>query len=489
MKIAIVGGGTSAWLTAAYLLNNIPGIRITVIDKEFGKTVGVGEATIIDFPEFIRRCGFKFEDWFVGVDATFKAGISFPNWKREGTEIWHPFFTNLTYKDFKSNIWDFYAFRGNELDYKEYSCMLYDTSVRHNKVDFTDLTSYAYHIDAGKLVQYIQSRISDRIRLIKKEVTEVVRNDTGEIDHLKLIDDSLESADLYIDCTGFLSLLKKQERVDVSDRLYCNTALAGRISYQNESEEKRPYVICDAVEHGWVWKIPVNSRLGTGLVFNRDITDIEDAKEYFYKYWNGRLSKDDMKVIDWTPYYIKNFWDKNVVSIGLSGGFIEPLESSGISLIIKGIQTLEQRLRHKFFNQHDIDLYNSSMIRLYEDVIDFVNMHYSDSEKTGKFWDYVRSKFTPSDTQNFFAEVIRNPEFRKTLPQTDDPNTNSIFGVDSWICWMAQYDYKFGVDRNDFISSIADETLKSFYKTEQLRKLRCLPHVDLIKYVRQEIDL
>lgn len=489
MKIAIVGGGTSAWLTAAYLLNNLPGIEIMVIDKEVGRSIGVGEATIIDFAEFMRQCGFNFEDWFVGADATFKAGILFPNWKKEGTEIWHPFFTNLVYKNHNANVWDFYAYRSDDLDYKDYSCMLYDSAVRHHKVDFTDLSNYAYHVDAGKLVQYVQARIAHRIRVIKQEVVEVVKNQTQEVDYLKLIDGSCISADLFVDCTGFLSLLKKQDKVDISDRLFCNTAVAGRISYQDELEEKRPYVICDAVEHGWIWTIPVSSRIGTGLVFNRDITDIETAKEYLCQYTNGRLTKDNMKVIDWTPYYVRNFWEKNIVSIGLSGGFVEPLESSGISLIIKGIQSLEQRLRQKFYNQYDIDLYNTSMIRLYEDVVDFVSMHYIDSEKKGKFWDFVRSKSTYSDTKLFFEEIITNPEFRNTLPFTPEANTNSIFGVDSWICWLSQLGYKFGVNNVELMKPIAEEKLRDFYKTEQLRKLRSLPHIDLVRYLRQDIDL
>lgn len=484
MKITIVGGGTAGWLTAAYLIRNLPNIELSIVDKEVGSSIGVGEGTILDFFDFMKQCRFNFEDWFVNVDATFKAGILFSNWQKQGSEIWHPFFTALRYSDYQCDVWEFLAYR-NDLDYKDYACMMHDSAVRHNKVDYSDAGLYAFHVDAGKLVTYVQERIKEEITIIKKEVVQVNRGRDDEITSLGLIDGTLIKSDLYIDCTGFASLLKKQKKVDLTDRLFCDTAVAGRIPYENIKEETRPYVICDAVEHGWIWRIPVKSRLGSGLVFNRSVTDPEDAKDYLVKYWNGRIHRDNLKVIDWTPFYIENSWETNVVSIGLSAGFVEPLESTGISLIIKGIQTLEQRLRISYYNDADIELYNVMMKNYFENTIDFINMHYSDSTNDGPFWDYVRSKFQATDKQNFIQRVMQDSKFRNSLTKKFEPNTYTMFSLTSWVCLMNQYGYKFDADPSSNLAAIANRELKNFYDIEQSRKLKSIPHLDLIDFFHQ----
>lgn len=480
MNIVVVGGGTAGWMTAAYLSRNLPNTQVTVIDKEHGTPIGVGEGTILDFFNFMRDCKFDFSDWFQHVDATFKAGILFTNWQQQGSQIWHPFFSNLHVSDLDRNLWELLAYR-NDLDYKEYCCMLYDSAVNNNLVDQIESGIYAFHVDAGKLVTYIQDRCRE-ITVIKKEVVNVNRNDNGNIISLGLIDQSLVQADLYVDCTGFNSLLKEQKQVDITDRLFCDTAVAGRVTFEDVEKETRPYVICDAVEHGWIWRIPTQSRIGSGLVFNRSVTDPEIAKDYLVNYWNGRIKKEDLRVINWTPYYIENFWENNVVSIGLSAGFVEPLESTGISLIIKGAVELENRLRLGLIGKNDSKLYNSIMTNYFESVIDFVNMHYSDSTNTGPFWDYVRSKFKPSEYQQFIEKIITNLDFRNSTPKKYDPSSFTLFQVPSWICLMNQYGYKLANDGDPNMRRAAEQVLANFYNDEQVRKHRATPHTKLINY-------
>ena len=483
MRIIIVGGGTAGWMTAAYLSRNLPRTKITVIDKEHGTPIGVGEGTVLDFFGFMRDCGFEFNDWFTNIDATFKAGILFSNWQKEGSKIWHPFFANLHLNHLNMDIWEILAYKNN-LDYKEYACMLYDSAVNHNLVDLHETGIYSFHVDAGKLVTYIQNKCSSTVEIIKKEVVTINKNEDGEITSLELIDCSIETADLYIDCTGFRSLLKKQKKVDINNRLFCNTAVAGRVNFQNYEQEVRPYVICDAVEHGWIWQIPTQSRIGSGLVFNRDVTDTDLAKEFLCNYWNGRLKKENLKVIDWTPYYIENFWEKNIVSIGLSAGFVEPLESTGISLIIKGVVELENRLRLGLVLENDKPLYNTIIKNYFENVIDFVNMHYSSSTNTGIFWDHVRAKFQPSPTQKFIEKIINDHNFRHSISRKFDPNSFTMFQIPNWICLMVQYGFNLLSDGNKDMQFHAELALEKFYKDEQVRKYRCTPHVNLIEYYK-----
>jgi tryptophan halogenase len=336
-SIVIVGGGTSGWLAAAYLHNNHPGTKITVVDKEIGNAIGVGEATLLNFEPFMLECGFPIEDWFVKLDTGYKSGIMFSNWQKTGNDIWHPFYKGKRRLKHGFRLWDIWSLN-QEFDFKTYALGSYSNTVLNNTVDIDPVNNpNAYHIDCGKLVLYVQKKLQDKIEIIRSEVVEVEK-DGDTVSSLTLKNGDTIAADLFIDCTGFLQLLRTPNtRIDLSNRLFVNTAVVCQIPYENRKEEFKPYAICDATDHGWLWKIGVSSRIGSGMVFNRNITSIDEAKEYFVKYWNNRIPVEKVRAINWDPYYIKDQWSGNVVNIGLSAGFIEPLESTGIALIIEGI--------------------------------------------------------------------------------------------------------------------------------------------------------
>ena len=161
-NIVILGGGTSAWLAAAFLSHQCPYFSITVVDKEVGTPVGVGEGTIMNFQPFMESCGFSFNEWFPEINASYKAGVLFPNWVDKGNIIWHPFMMNssLSTGTTLHNAWS----RTQDLDFKHYGLGLYDISVNHNKIDPN--IKYAFHVDAGKLVEYIQKKLVKKVKLI-----------------------------------------------------------------------------------------------------------------------------------------------------------------------------------------------------------------------------------------------------------------------------------------------------------------------------------
>lgn len=210
MKIIIVGGGSSAWLSAAYLLNNVPKVEITVIDKEVGNPVGVGEATILNFGTFMEECGFAKAEWLYELDATLKTGIMFPGWGTTDNEVWHPFQTNVTYPDSSSlDVWA----QHQDLPFKRYATTNYDAATSR-LIDFTAPDQrFGYHVDCGKMVVYIQKKIKSFVTCINSAVTEVIKDDEGNINKLVLNNGEEHTADLYIDCTGFISLLKEQKFV------------------------------------------------------------------------------------------------------------------------------------------------------------------------------------------------------------------------------------------------------------------------------------
>ena len=428
--IVIVGGGSSGWMAAA-AISRCNDVNVTLVDKEVPTPLGVGEATLLSFEKFmVEQCGFNPNEFLRELDAGLKAGILFKDWGHKGNEIWLPFYwLNYPFTDPPVSMVDAWS-TSQDIDFKKLE-VLYQCSM-DNIIDRTQIgEGYAVHIDCIKLINYIKEKISDRITYVNSSVKDI----SGNI--LDLENGDQIYADLFIDCTGFKSILKrKRDRVNLSDRLYVDTAVAGPIEYEDKHNEFRPYTTTTAVYDGWIWNTPLQSRIGTGLVFNRNITSIDQAKEYFCSFWDQRTTPDKLKVIDWTPYYDTNQWDGNVVSIGLSAGFIEPLESTGLGLIIEGIKTLSKLLNDGFCNQYDINYYNNHMALAYEQCVDYVNCHYSKSNINSPFWDYVRDNYKMSEAQEVFLDEMSS-ENKTIMPG----GKGFIFGVGNWIHWLIQAGY------------------------------------------------
>ena len=185
-NITIVGGGSAAWLAAAYIRNNMWDVPLTIIDKEVGTPIGVGEATVLTFPSFLRECGLHERDWFTQVDGSYKAGINFPGWKKPGNTVWHPFYLNKSYIDQAITQYDVWADLGKRETFQELALPCYKTTM-DNKIDIHHAyTTLAYHIDCGKLVKRLQEICQRDMNIIKSEVVDVIRDDEGYITELKL---------------------------------------------------------------------------------------------------------------------------------------------------------------------------------------------------------------------------------------------------------------------------------------------------------------
>jgi tryptophan halogenase len=483
-KITIVGGGTAGWMAAAFLSKFHPEHKITIIDKVVSTPVGVGEATVLDFEPFMKECGFDFAELLTAVDGSFKGGILFPGWGKEDNTVWHPFFIHVKYKDLRyTSQWDVWA-QDQSQPFSTHGIPMLKVCEEH-KIDLNNSAYYGYHVDCGKLVNFIESKIHPFIDIIRSGVVEVVK--TGSTVSKLILENGTEHhADLFIDCTGWTNLLKTPKKVNLEDRLFCNTAVAGHVPYVDESTEFRPYVISEAVDHGWIWKIPVQGRFGSGLVFNRNITDVEEAKEFFVKHWDNRVSKDKLKVIDWTPYYVENCWEGNVVSVGLSSGFIEPLESTGLAFMRAGIRRISDKISLGRWDEYDIALYNAQMKRTYEDTVDFINMHYANSQRKSPFWDYVREKHVTSKSQLFYEEYMKDPEEAfKYIPELSRDST--MFHHVNWILWMIQLGYP--VNKNiDLPKEIVEDIMKGFIHNENLRCETSIDHCRIIDTLNARRD-
>ena len=457
-SVTIIGGGSSAWLTAAYLKNNT-NYSITVIDKEDGKNIGVGEATTRGFIEFLSECGFKKSQWFKEIEATYKSGIYFPNFGKD-KDVWHPFLLSLPNEEYSSNLYEALTYNKERI-YKDLPFQ--DISLK-NEVNFTSLEHYAYHIDCTKLVNFIKNNID--VNFINSEVVEIDYTESL-IEKIKLKSEKYIKSDLYIDCTGFKQILgNNKDRVDTTNRLFCDTAVAGHVEYNDKEKEFKPYVTSSAVDHGWIWNIPIQSRMGSGLVFNRTITSIETAKEYLINYYPDN-KVTNLKVIDWTPYYLKRQWKGNIVNIGLSSGFVEPLESTGLMIIMESIKLLVRNLQ-----DGSVEKFNNKMVDNYEDVIDFINMHYQYSNIISDFWNYVRGNIISSHKTEHYKNIL------KYGIKIDDSVGNNIFDNGSWICWMLQCE-DIIIENKNIDKDRSIKILNEYNKTYCNRKT-IVKHIDYV---------
>ena len=445
-RLVIAGGGTAGWITASWFARRWGNkMEVVIIDKSKPDRVGVGEATLLSFPKVMSDMGYHVKDWIHEIDATFKAGILFPGWGKEDNVIWHPFgFAILGDEQDPSQarvpMFDAWSNYQNEYDMKDVSA-LYQSAML-NKIEPDEIgPTYAFQIDCGKLVTFLQRNTLPSCTYIQSDIKAVIRDGESDditksnIKELVLDDGSRITGDLFIDCTGWKQLLIGQDNIDLSDRLFIDSALAGRVKYKDQDKEMHPYTDCMAMEHGWRWRIPTRSRMGTGYCFNRSISDPDVVADDFIKHWDNRITKDELKLLDWKPQRCKDFWRGNVVTIGLSAGFIEPLESTGLALMIRGCENLEESMYNCVYNpQTDVDIYNVRMASTFENAVDYVNMHYDYCERKGKFWDYVRLSHEKSGMQKYMEDQINDP----TIATDQSGRSGCFFGGTNWHVWLAQ---------------------------------------------------
>ena len=488
-KLVIVGGGTAGWITASWFARRWKSLEVVVIDKSDPERVGVGEATLLSFPQVMREMGYEPHQWMNEIDATFKAGILFPGWGKEENNIWHPFGFGILGDSENPNIprVPLYDVWSNYQDQREIKSIsgLYGSAMQ-NKIepDYVRDT-YAYQIDCGKLVKFLQKNTIPYLKeYIQSDVIEIYRNGLSDditrssIKELVLDDGSRITGDLFIDCTGWKQMLIGNHNVDLSDRLFIDTAFATKVEYQDKNKEMHPYTDCQALEHGWRWRIPTQSRIGTGYCFNRSITDPDIVADAFVKHWDNRIEKKELRMLDWKPQYVEKFWKGNVVPIGLSAGFIEPLESTGLALMIRGCEFLEECMVDCVYNEYETDIYNVRMKCAFESAVDYVNMHYSYCERKGKFWDYVRLSHDKSGMQKYMEDQINDPDSLTF----QDHRSSSFFGGSNWHVWLLQLMPE--VKRKTYWYKDVKEIIPRY--ENYLRKLdnsvnQSIPQIDLLK--------
>lgn len=430
-KVVIVGGGTAGWMAAAALSKSLgKNLDISLIESDEISTVGVGEATIPTLLTLHKLIDINEQEFIAAVQGTFKLGISFENWRDVGKNYIHSF--GFTGKDCWAagfqHFWLKGVNRGISADYGDY-CTEH-LAARRNKfaVMPNSVLNYAYHMDAGLYAKFLR-KLSEQhgVKRTEGTITEVTTDaETGFIKSVTLASGQVIEGELFIDCSGFRGLLIEQTLhtgyEDWSHWLPCDSAIAVQTA---SVSEPIPYTRSIARDAGWQWRIPLQHRVGNGMVFCSRYLSDEAAKKMLLENIEGeRLTEP--RVIKFRPGRRLKQWSKNCVALGLAGGFIEPLESTSIHLIQRGIIRLMQLFPVGGINSSDIDEFNAQSNLELENIRDFIVLHYHVTERQDtQFWRHCRTMQIPESLAH------RIKLFKETGRVFKVPN--ELFGENSWV--------------------------------------------------------
>ncbi len=407
-RITIVGGGTAGWMAAALLSRLFTrGYEISLIESDEIGTIGVGEATIPAIRTYAQLAGIDEVEMIRATQATFKLGLEFVNWREPGHSYIHGFGKigqDLLWLH-THQFWLKLHARGQARHFDHYA--LNTLAARKNRFAQPDLSTpgspmadidYAYHFDASLFAAYLRRQSEARgVRRIEGRVVEVrQRAADGFVDHVVLADGRQVGGDLFIDCSGMRGLLIGQTLgvgyEDWSRWLLCDRALA--VPCESVAP-LTPYTRSTAHGAGWQWRIPLQHRIGNGHVYaSRHIGD-DEAVAILMGNLDGRPLADP-RPVRFQPGKRTRAWEKNVVALGLAGGFLEPLESTSIHLIQTGLLRLIALFPGQAFNPADVAEYNRQTDFEYNDIRDFIIAHYkvTDREDT-PFWAYLKHMDVP----------------------------------------------------------------------------------------------
>lgn len=400
-RIVIAGGGTAGWMAAAAIARTLGRTaEIRLIESDAIGTVGVGESTIPPLVTYNRLLGINEAEFMRATQATFKLGIQFDDWKRIGESYFHSF--GLTGKDHWSagfqHFWLNGRERGHTEPYDDY-CLELKAALAGKFAHLPDnAINYAYQLDSTLYARFLrQMAEADGTKRIEGKIAEVeLDGESGDIAALRLESGQRIDGDLFLDCTGFRALLiegaLKAGFDNWSHWLPCDSAIA----IQTQSVRPPvPYTRAKAHDAGWQWRIPLQHRTGNGIVYSSHYLDKDTALERLLGNIEGdRLTQPNF--LRFTSGVRRSQWLRNCVAIGLSGGFLEPLESTAIHLIQRAVLRLIRLLPLREISEAEIAEFNDQQLADTVQIRDFLILHYKATERTDSpFWQYCASMEIP----------------------------------------------------------------------------------------------
>jgi tryptophan halogenase len=423
-KLIIFGGGTSGWLTAAYLSRNLQfPCEITLIEDETLGPIGVGEGTQPATARFLHDCGIEPKTWMKPSNAVFKLGVEFVDWTNEKYFVDNDFIENTL---IAPNLFTTDYFVGK--DKKEFFDWLpaYQLAKENKSPKLAGMdTNYAQtgnrqfgavHFAAFDIVKTIRGILGNSIKHVNTKIEHVESNDNG-ITGLIDSNNNRYEADLYLDCSGFSSLLLEKklgiEFTSITDILPCDRAVALPTQYKDPVNECFPYTRSTAMPSGWRWTIPIFNRTGNGYVYSSKFTTPEEAEAELRKATGEYTAKANHLTMKCGIHNV--IAHKNVCAVGLSAGFVEPLEATGITFTTKAVELITQGLNRT--NGIWSSPLKAEINRVYDtmfwEIVAFVWIHYRYSTKSDTpFWNNIRNQseeMIPEKVLNYVRKFIPSP--------------------------------------------------------------------------------
>jgi tryptophan halogenase len=436
-SVVIVGGGSAGWMTAAALCNAAPkGCGITLVESEEIGTVGVGEATIPPIKLFNQTLGLDEAEFMRRTQGSFKLGIQFVDWAQPGRRYFHPFGTYGRPFDIVPvhHYWQRAHEAGHAGSLDDYcmawaaasACRFAPPSGDQRHVLST--YDYAYHFDAGLYAAYLREYAEQRgVARIEGKIADVQLNgESGFVESVRLQDGRRVAGELFVDCSGFRGLLIEGALQtgydDWTHWLPCDRALAVPCA---SAGEFTPYTRSTAREAGWQWRIPLQHRTGNGYVYGSKFLSDDAAAATLLANLDGKALADP-RPLRFVTGRRRRMWNRNVIAIGLSSGFLEPLESTSIHLIQAGIAKLLAFFPDRDFDPIVVDEYNRIAASEMERIRDFIILHYHlNRRQEGELWRYCANMSIPAGLQ----EKIEHFRRYGRLVQRE----NDLFGPPSWL--------------------------------------------------------
>ena len=421
-KFVIIGSGTAGLITAG-MIKSYWGdeVRVTLYYDAKKKNIAVGESTTPLIHSFLDAMGITTEDLIRDLNVTVKLGIKFKDWI-PGTDYFHGFVEADTFyqPDLSSTVYSI-----------PNDC--YDGGILFNEATTTIPNKefnyeHGLHIDTQEFSNYMFEKLKDKIEIVN-DIAERVNIKDDKIESIDFKNSGNVTADFYIDCSGFNSLLIKNlepEWVDITDCLPIDRAIPQQVPY--DFDEIPSYTLAEATDNGWIWQIPIGNRYGTGYLYSSRFTTDEEARE---KYNSWLLEKFGVelktdRIIHYKPGYYKQAWIGNCLAVGLSSGFIEPLESTGIHIIVKQIRDFIKLNSNLNFLNHDRNIFNATNLKTYKIIIDFICLHYNTNRTDSSFWKYM------TDNKTEWVEGI-DEKCKREFLDSFSINDQSFWHLDSFI--------------------------------------------------------
>jgi tryptophan halogenase len=447
-NFVVVGGGTAGWLTALMIKKDIPNINVTVVESEDIGIIGAGEGTTPHFIQALQYLDINITELFEHADATIKNAIKFTNWNGENDFYYHAFVSpdtstvGLTVNPYRvfdkyNPYFNLYVEKNNNIE----DLGLYSTLSEKNKTplkyngteSIAPIFKFALHFNAAKLANLLKD-----IGL-KRGINSVVGNvisikeDSGKISSLEIDNGSSLDLDFVFDCSGLNRLIigKHFKSQWIShDKLPAKKAIPFFIDVKN-GEKIPPYTESIAMKYGWMWKIPTQKRYGCGYVYDSDYITESEAVEEIESYLGfvPEYPRKEKGAFSFSAGFFEKTWVSNCVAVGLSSGFIEPLEATSIWLSIYTLSEILSDLT--IFTSEDpriVEDFNNKIIKFNESISAFIYLHYMTKREDTDFW----KKFKDI---NESPEIVKNilNKWEYSNPQYSDFSDGIAFGYLSWV--------------------------------------------------------